>query len=235
MSVFLKMVEKSIQRVLERSYFPEIWYILENWLASQKYKHVLDVGSGAGFIALALAKTGWDVTCLDDSVPSLVKTRKRFAAAEYEARFEQSKVEKLPFDERSFDVVTSINMIEFSSNPQKMVSEMFRVLRPGGIAIIVTFKKGHVWSHPMIARKVRRDEGAREVKCFSKKELQDMVIACGFTLKRQKELARFLPLEFRGRKVSWPFSSAVAILLKKSGSVKQEHSDPDVTVVKTLS
>lgn len=235
MSFFLNIVEKSIHRVLERSYFPEIWYVVENWLAAQKYKHVLDVGSGSGFIALALAKTGWDVTCLDDSVPSLVKTRKRFATAEYEARFEQSKVEKLPFDEKVFDVVTSINMIEFSSNPQKMMNEIFRVLRPGGIALVVTFKKGHIWSHPLIARKVRRDEGFREVKCLSKSELQKLFVSSGFALKRQKEVARFLPFEFRGRKVRWPFSGAIAMLMQKPKAVKQESSDPDVTVVRSLS
>ncbi len=235
MSFLGNIIERSVTKIFDRCYFPEVWYVAENWLTSVKYRRILDIGCGSGFISAAFAKTGWTVTCVDDSVPSLVKTRKRFAAAELDGRFEQSKFEKIPFSDKSFDVAVCINALEFSLNPARVLVEISRVLRPGGITIIAVFNRRSIWSHPFVAGKVRKDETPREIRSFLKKELLNLVKKAGFTVVKVKDIARYLPLDIGRGKIRWPFTGVFIILAEKQGSSKTENNDPDMTVVKSLS
>jgi ubiquinone/menaquinone biosynthesis C-methylase UbiE len=59
--------------------------------------------------------------------------------------------EKLPFADSTFDVVTSLESLEFMSNPQAVVAEMIRVLRPSGLLLMTNrigtrLMPGKTWS-----------------------------------------------------------------------------------------
>lgn len=95
-------------------------------------QRLLDVAAGSGNAALAAARRWCHVTATD-YVPSLLARAKERASAEHlPMAFEYADVEDLPFDDASFDVVTSTFGAMFTPDHEKPAREMLRVCRPAG-------------------------------------------------------------------------------------------------------
>jgi ubiquinone/menaquinone biosynthesis C-methylase UbiE len=93
---------------------------------------VLDVACGNGNATLPAAKTGAKVTGLDIT-PSLLERGKQAAEeAGVEIEWIEADAQKLPFDDASFDVVTSVFGCMFVPDQRAEAQEMARVLKPGG-------------------------------------------------------------------------------------------------------
>jgi SAM-dependent methyltransferase len=93
---------------------------------------LLDVACGSGQVALWAARDGVRVTGVDIA-PNLVKRAQARARAEgLKARFVEGDAEALPFDEASFDVVTSLFGAMFAPRPELVARELLRVCNPGG-------------------------------------------------------------------------------------------------------
>jgi arsenite methyltransferase len=99
-------------------------------------ERVLDVGCGAGtdtLVAAQMVAPGGHVTGIDMTPEMLSKAR---AAAEEmgatNVDFVEGEVERLPFDDASFDVVISNGVIDLIPDKDAVFSEIFRVLEPGG-------------------------------------------------------------------------------------------------------
>jgi SAM-dependent methyltransferase len=99
----------------------------------------LDVATGSGNAAMAAAAKGARVTGLD-FVPALVEAaRARAAEAGVEAEFVEGDAENLPFDDDSFDRVTSIFGAMFAPRHQRAADELARVTRPGGVFAVTAW------------------------------------------------------------------------------------------------
>lgn len=93
----------------------------------------LDVATGSGNAAEAAARRGATVTGLD-LVPELIDAaRARFADAGLEAEFVVGDAGSLPFDDDSFDRVTSIFGVMFAPRQEAAAAELVRVARPGAV------------------------------------------------------------------------------------------------------
>jgi ubiquinone/menaquinone biosynthesis C-methylase UbiE len=93
---------------------------------------VLDVAAGNGNATLAAARRFADVTSTD-YVPSLLDAGRARAAAEgLPVTFRVADAEQLPFEDGSFDVVTSTFGVMFTPDQHRAASELMRVCRPGG-------------------------------------------------------------------------------------------------------
>lgn len=91
----------------------------------------LDVATGSGNAAEAAVRRGARVTGLD-LVPELIDAaRARFGAAGLDAEFVVGNAESLPFDDGSFDRVTSVFGMMFAPRHQAAADEIVRVARPG--------------------------------------------------------------------------------------------------------
>lgn len=97
---------------------------------------VLDVGTGAGFLAGLYAGLGHDVVGCDFSAPMIEEARKRAPQNGFEAQFTAGDAERLPFADASFDVVTNRAMIWTLPDPGKAVREWHRVLQPDGQVVL---------------------------------------------------------------------------------------------------
>jgi len=93
---------------------------------------LLDVACGSGQLALWAARDGVNVTGVD-IVPNLVQRAQARAKAEgLSASFIEGDAEDLPFEDASFDVVTSLIGAMFAPRPEVVARELLRVCRPGG-------------------------------------------------------------------------------------------------------
>jgi len=95
---------------------------------------VLDLGSGAGFDAmLAAARVGPEGRVIGVDMTRAMVARASSAAAELaEVEFRVGRIEDLPVDDASVDVVISNCVINLSPEKDRVFAEAFRVLRPGG-------------------------------------------------------------------------------------------------------
>ena len=92
----------------------------------------LDVATGTGAVAIRAARAGADVTGLD-LAPRLIETARRLAADEGHAiRFDVGDCEDLPYEDSTFDVVSSAVGVIFSPDHHAVARELGRVCRPGG-------------------------------------------------------------------------------------------------------
>lgn len=93
---------------------------------------ILDVGTGPGVIAIMLAEGGYDVTAIDFSPDMLAHARENALKRDLSITFKQSDTESLPFADESFDVIVSRFVLWTVVDPQIVVNEWHRVLKPGG-------------------------------------------------------------------------------------------------------
>ena len=99
---------------------------------------LLDVACGPGVVTAALAPEASSVTGFDATEAMLEKARARCAGAGLgNVAFRAGDAENLPFKDAEFDSVVTRLAIHHFAAPQRALDEMFRVLRPGGTAVIV--------------------------------------------------------------------------------------------------
>jgi SAM-dependent methyltransferase len=94
---------------------------------------LLDVGCGAGQLALIAARAGAVVTGCDIATNWLEKAKLRAAAEGLDVAFEEGDAEALPYEDGQFDAVTSMFGAMFAPRPELVAAELTRVCRPGGI------------------------------------------------------------------------------------------------------
>lgn len=102
-------------------------------------QRLLDVGCGTGVVAVTAARAGARVTGLDLTPALLERARQNAATAGADIEWHEGDAEQLPFAEASFDVVLSQFGHIFAPRPEIAVSEMLRVLRPGGTIAFSTW------------------------------------------------------------------------------------------------
>jgi demethylmenaquinone methyltransferase/2-methoxy-6-polyprenyl-1,4-benzoquinol methylase len=110
---------------------------LVSHIAKQKPQHILDVATGTGDLAILLRrKTKATVTGVDIAEDMLHIARKK-ASTLANLHFMQAQAENLPFPDASFDAVTVAFGVRNFEQLQKGLSELLRVLKPGGTLAIL--------------------------------------------------------------------------------------------------
>ncbi|MBF6196016.1 class I SAM-dependent methyltransferase [Nocardia implantans] len=105
---------------------------------------VLDVGCGGGQLAVGLATTGTTLrlTGIDLSPQQVRRARKRGAPLGSRIQFREGSAMDLPFPDAAYDAVISSGSIKHWPNQRKGLSEMIRVLRPGGLLLVIEADRG---------------------------------------------------------------------------------------------
>jgi ubiquinone/menaquinone biosynthesis C-methylase UbiE len=98
-------------------------------------KTFLEVGVGAGTDHLQWARAGLKCHGVDLTDAAVELTRQRLALYGFTSSLQRADAEALPFPDNSFDLVYSWGVIHHSQAPQKVIEEIRRVLKPGGLFI----------------------------------------------------------------------------------------------------
>lgn len=124
-----------------------------------KGKAVLDSGCGTGIFSIIFARNGAGmVTGIDISPGSLgtaAGLRDKFGLAN--ARFERQDMLHLPYADAAFDIVWAWGTVHHTTDPLGAITELMRVLKPGGSLFLAIYKKTKVtWIHEIIRKTLIR-------------------------------------------------------------------------------
>ena len=98
---------------------------------------VIDVGSGTGFTTQGIVQRvpARQVACVDQSPHQMAKARQKSDLQG--CTFQIGDAENIPFPTDSFDRYVSAGSIEYWPDPQRGITEAYRVVKPGGIALLI--------------------------------------------------------------------------------------------------
>ncbi len=130
---------------------------------------VLDVGCGTGLMLQSLAP--YQPVGLDFSHLAMDFCRKRGID-----RLVQADVIQLPFRDASFDLILALDMLEHVERDDLLVQQFFRVLRPGGCAVITVPAHQWLWSE--------HDEALHHYRRYSDVQLRRLLEEGGFRLEK---------------------------------------------------
>lgn len=119
----------------------ESWFVaipLLGALLDVEHPLVLDVATGTGRLPLALLRERFrgQIAGLDLSRGMLSQARRKLRAYDDQVTLIWEDAAHLPFDDGTFDAVTCLESLEFMSRPLEVLSEMVRVLAPGGVLLV---------------------------------------------------------------------------------------------------
>ena len=100
-----------------------------------KGKKVLEIGVGAGTDHLQWARAGCDCYGVDLTDAAIETTRCHLEHYGFKSKLQRINAETLPFDNNYFDIVYSWGVIHHTQFPEKIISEIERVLKPRGAFI----------------------------------------------------------------------------------------------------
>lgn len=100
---------------------------------------VLDIGCGGGFLSNHLATLGHRVTGLDASEDALAVARRYDSTRQ--VHYQRGDALNLAYPDGSFDAVCAMDFLEHVENPERVIAEAARVLKPGGLFFFHTFNR----------------------------------------------------------------------------------------------
>ncbi len=102
---------------------------------------ILEVGTGKGYFTLELAKEGYSFTSVDisDEEQKLARLNIKYFGLDKKVDFRIENAEHLSFEDRSFDIIFSINTIHHLANPLKVIDELTRIVTSEGKIILSDF------------------------------------------------------------------------------------------------
>ena len=124
---------------------------------------VLEVAPGPGYLAIEIARLGHRVIGLDISRTMVEIARSNAAAVGVGADFRQGDASAMPFAEESFDLVVCQAAFKNFRQPVSALDEIWRVLRPAGVAVIQDLRKEA--THAEVAAEVQA-QGLNAVSGF---------------------------------------------------------------------
>jgi ubiquinone/menaquinone biosynthesis C-methylase UbiE len=150
-------------------------------------KAVLEVGVGAGTDHLQWARAGTKLYGVDLTEKAIDTTRAHLGLYGFSSNLQRVDAEILPFADAFFDVVWSYGVIHHSAHPERMIREIHRVLKPGGVFLgmmygrysPVAFKQwvkfGPLRGNPFLSlTKAVAQHESPGTKAYTQKELQQL-------------------------------------------------------------
>jgi ubiquinone/menaquinone biosynthesis C-methylase UbiE len=174
-------------------------YRVRTFVLPRGDERALDVGTGAGALAFALAPLVREVVGVD-SVPELLALARERAVALSNVELVEADANALPFPEESFDLAATLRTLHHVAQPEAVLAELTRVTRLGGRLLVID-QLGDI--DPLEALAIDRFERARDpshTRLLPEIDLRQLFEANGLVLLRERyddelrELGAYLDL-----------------------------------------
>ncbi|NPA39916.1 MAG: methyltransferase domain-containing protein [Thermodesulfobacteria bacterium] len=149
--------------------------LVKELLPEVKDKLVLDLGCGTGLFT-ELVLSAKKVFGLDLSKNMLAIAKDKLK----KAYFVNGDAYFLPFKSSIFDFVLSITVFEFIKEPEKVISEIYRVLKPGGKTLIGTMNANSSWFFFKRLKSIFVETAYRYARFYTPYELERLFKKAGF-------------------------------------------------------
>lgn len=106
-----------------------------------QFKNVLDLGSAGGFMSEALHDRGASVTGIDPAHQAILAAERHALKSGRNINYDVGVGENLPYEDESYDAVVCVDVLEHVASLRQVLSEVHRVLRPGGIFLFDTINR----------------------------------------------------------------------------------------------
>jgi SAM-dependent methyltransferase len=128
--------------LVEAHRYTQEWHIpaAANFAGTNGLK-VLEIGCGLGTDGAQFAAAGAEYTGVDLTEAAVELARQRFAISRLKGTFQIADAESLEFASDSFDLVYSHGVLHHTPDTRRAVNEVWRVLRPGGRAVIMLYHR----------------------------------------------------------------------------------------------
>ncbi len=127
-----------------QGWFPWVWDVLSALPAEAK---VLELGCGSGAMWMACPEripAGWSITLSDFSAGMLDSAWRNLVTLGRGFKFEQIDAQSIPYPDETFDIVIANSMLYHVPDRPKTLTEIRRILRPGGILVVATNGMKHL-------------------------------------------------------------------------------------------
>lgn len=176
---YFEKISSDYSNTLEGKYTKPMHASLVTELDGKNFKTLLDVGCGNGtFLSMVLNKFDVGVSGIDIS-PGMIEKSKELLDGSADLKVGDS--DRLPWDNKSFDIVTCIASFHHYPNPELVLKEIKRVLRPGGILIIADpFTSNNLLR--FFINLLVKISNKGDVRIYSQKKMKEILEKCGFAL-----------------------------------------------------
>lgn len=117
-------------------------FSIESWeFDKHKGEKVLDIGCGPGWLVRNYAENGAEITAVDISNSAVDLTKKMLEIYQLKGNIIKANAEELPFENNTFDFISSSGVLHHTPDMQKAINEAYRVLKPGCRATISIYYK----------------------------------------------------------------------------------------------
>jgi len=160
-------------------------------------ERALDVGTGAGALALALAPLVREVVGLDP-VPELLELARERSLPN--TQFVEGDGTALPFPDAAFDLSGTHRTLHHVAQPERIVAELARVTRPGGRVLVVDQLAPDDPSEAAVLHEFESVRDPSHARLLADGELRELFAANGLSLLRERheeerrELSAYLDL-----------------------------------------
>lgn len=146
---------------------------------------ILEAGTGKGHFAVTLARLGFELVSFDCSEEQLRVARENLEKNNlaHLVRLVKEDGEGLSFGDGLFDIVFSVNMVHHLKNTYQVISELIRVLKPGGKLVISDFSPEGL---AMMAEVHRLEGDEHEVAEVDLAQVEQFLAQKGFEVARSR-------------------------------------------------
>jgi SAM-dependent methyltransferase len=132
---------------------------------------LVDVGVGGGYYAELLSERGYRVTAVDFLAGGL----RRLGTVAPAVRRLRSTAEQLAMRDGAFDCALALDVLEHTDD-EPAAAELYRILRPGGVAVVTVPAFSWLWSY--------RDEAAGHKRRYTRRGLEELLRGAGFAVRQ---------------------------------------------------
>lgn len=183
-------------------------------LANFPRARVLDVGGGHAQVARPLVEQEFDVTVTGsaDSCGEMLRQR----ISRDECKYLTCDSLKLPFDDRSFDIVLSFRLLPHTERWQELIAEMCRVADKCVVIDYADRRSSNIFYEQFFGMKKKLERNTRPFRLFSRAQISEEFIKNGFSAPTFK--AEFLlPMVIHRKLKCRTFSSLVETVFRWTG------------------